>query len=926
MAQLDFSALSNTFDGFNADVVNHSAKVASSPEHYSWTTTDGYTIAAASFTGNITASGTAPTGGTVNAITVTGGTPQFNITGLNVPLMSLVDPANPTQSMEKFWQAVLAGDSTFVMPSLAGPAVRIMGDVFTVSAGQSTVTGIDRFLGVNNNSTHYLSGDAVVVQATATLTGGNDIFDGVAGHLVGDVGFGGVNLGTVRGGNDTFKAVGQALSPIMNFNVVVGDVEQNSGKVIGGADRVDLTDVAGAGIVVGDVIVHNQSSVVGGNDSISIKRTGLFSNVPTSFSIISGDVVQSGMGAAVVGGNDKLTIKDAAGGAIVGDVMGADGNVNAGDDTIVLASSAPLFSGPPASAPSLPGVTHLAGDVAEIGVDVTLNGGDDKISVLNANAGLISGDLLAGEGAALIGGNDTIALAWTQSNMSAPAFNAQGDFYSVMKGNATGGRDTISVTYSSNGSDHNIFLNGDGNSFTGSGSFVGGNDVITVSSNRAAGTSVLVGDVLNVNTTGTFRGGNDAISGSNGADQIYGDGQNITAASVVGGNDVLNGRGGNDTIDGGKGVDTAVYSSLAQSVYVDLGGIAGTAADPLNWVEAIGQGADHLIGIENIIGSSLGDALIGDGLANRFDGGGGNDRLDGGGGNDTLIGGLGVDTLVGGLGDDTFVLDNGTDNVGDAGGVDTITSTISRSLAGHTSIEKLTLTGNAHINGTGNNLANTITGNGGNNVLDGGAGADTLVGGSGNDTYVLANGSDVVSDASGVADMITSTVSRNLLSYAAIEKLTLLGGSATNGTGNNLANTIIGNGAANVLSGGLGNDALNGGLGKDTLAGGAGADKFYFNTALSAANVDRITDFSAPQDTIMLENAIFKGLAAGTLAASAFVKNATGLAADANDRIIYETDTGKLFYDSNGSAAGGSTHFATLNPNLALTHADFIIF
>ena len=57
----------------------------------------------------------------------------------------------------------------------------------------------------------------------------------------------------------------------------------------------------------------------------------------------------------------------------------------------------------------------------------------------------------------------------------------------------------------------------------------------------------------------------------------------------------------------------------------------------------------------------------------------------------------------------------------------------------------MTLTGTAAIDGTGNELANTITGNSGNNVLDGGADAlvDTLDGGAGNDTYVLADGSDV---------------------------------------------------------------------------------------------------------------------------------------------------------------------------------------
>jgi Ca2+-binding RTX toxin-like protein len=64
----------------------------------------------------------------------------------------------------------------------------------------------------------------------------------------------------------------------------------------------------------------------------------------------------------------------------------------------------------------------------------------------------------------------------------------------------------------------------------------------------------------------------------------------------------------------------------------------------------------------------------------------------------------------------------------------------------------------------------------------------------------------------------------------------------------------------------------------------------------------------------------------GTLSAAQFVANASGTAQDANDRIIYETDTGKLLFDSNGSAAGGAVQFATVSPGLALTNARFSVF
>lgn len=127
--------------------------------------------------------------------------------------------------------------------------------------------------------------------------------------------------------------------------------------------------------------------------------------------------------------------------------------------------------------------------------------------------------------------------------------------------------------------------------------------------------------------------------------------------------------------------------------------------------------------------------------------------------------------------------------------------------------------------------------------------------------------------------------------------------------------------------GGGGADRLYGNIGNDTLTGGTGADAFVFHSAPNAStNVDRITDFSVADDSIWLENGVFTALAAtGTLSAGAFVRNTTGLAQDASDRLIYESDTGELYYDSNGNAAGGSVLIAVLNPNLLLTNLDFTV-
>jgi Ca2+-binding RTX toxin-like protein len=151
--------------------------------------------------------------------------------------------------------------------------------------------------------------------------------------------------------------------------------------------------------------------------------------------------------------------------------------------------------------------------------------------------------------------------------------------------------------------------------------------------------------------------------------------------------------------------------------------------------------------------------------------------------------------------------------------------------------------------------------------------------------------------------------------------------------GGNLADVLAGRAGADRLEGGAGddklnggggNDKLNGGLGLDRLTGGNSADAFVFNTAPALANRDTILDYNVAADTIQIENAVFPGLgAAGVLAASQFVIGAN--AADAGDRIIYNATTGRLYFDADGTGAAAKIWFATLDPGLALTAADFVV-
>ena len=90
-----------------------------------------------------------------------------------------------------------------------------------------------------------------------------------------------------------------------------------------------------------------------------------------------------------------------------------------------------------------------------------------------------------------------------------------------------------------------------------------------------------------------------------------------------------------------------------------------------------------------------------------------------------------------------------------------------------------------------------------------------MSGGKGNDYYWVDDQYDVVIEgANEGTDEVKSTVSYTLT--ANIERLTLLGTSPVNGTGNSLNNTITGNTGNNVLDGGMGIDTMRGGAGDDT--------------------------------------------------------------------------------------------------------------
>lgn len=374
-----------------------------------------------------------------------------------------------------------------------------------------------------------------------------------------------------------------------------------------------------------------------------------------------------------------------------------------------------------------------------------------------------------------------------------------------------------------------------------------------------------------------YRGSGFSTAGGDYYDIVYGDdGDDVFEVSTFhsdyygeNDNDTFYSVGFNNLLHGGSGIDVVSYE--LQDSDPDLAGFGIYADLAYEYATTIGTDYEEiLVSIENLVGTGFADEIYGSSVANSLWGGGGGDYINGDAGNDRIYGEDGHDTL------------------------------------------------------------------------DGGIGADQMSGGQGNDVFIVDNAGDVVIETAGQGnDTIRASTSYTLKNNVSVETLetgNVAGNTVIHLTGNNDAQAINGNNAGNRLNGlagndkiygNGGNDVINGGLNNDTLRGGKGDDTFVFSTALGAANIDGIADFTnavGNNDRIHLDNAIFTQLGGnGALNADFFAANAGGTAVDANDYIIYETDTGRLLYDADGSGAGAAIQFATLVSTPTLTIGDLFV-
>lgn len=135
---------------------------------------------------------------------------------------------------------------------------------------------------------------------------------------------------------------------------------------------------------------------------------------------------------------------------------------------------------------------------------------------------------------------------------------------------------------------------------------------------------------------------------------------------------------------------------------------------------------------------------------------------------------------------------------------------------------------------------------------------------------------------------------------------------------------INGKKSKDKLAGDEGDDTLNGGRGKDLLTGGAGSDNFVFSDKVVAGNRKTIKDFGVGNDQIHLQLSDFDALGAkGALNPAMFFAGAD--ATTPGQHVIYNSATGDLFFDANGSNPGEKTLIFKLVAGTALDASHILV-
>jgi Ca2+-binding RTX toxin-like protein len=411
-------------------------------------------------------------------------------------------------------------------------------------------------------------------------------------------------------------------------------------------------------------------------------------------------------------------------------------------------------------------------------------------------------------------------------------------------------------------------------------------------------------------------------------------------------------------VTGPRAIDGGTYSSVTLRQDGDVIAILNDFNYPIAEI----QGA--LADPPDDVSTLFGDAAV------VFTGSDGQDVAVTGNGNDTISGGKERDIVVSNGGDDTIYADDNErwwgDYIRPGAGNNTIIATPVNNPDGYKDGHDLSFVdftgGPIKVNlatgvATGTGMHTTFTYV---HYIEGTSGDDRLTGGSSfsnSEKFTGSAGDDKINGKGGWDELLYNfEVSDGYKSAAGAwvhgskgVKVDLAAGTARDAfgdhdtlsgieevrgtkfkdsiTGDSKANVLGGLEKADTLTGGDGKDTLVGGEGKDKLDGGAKADTFVFDVELKPGNADKIVHFETGSDKIGLSGDIFGKVGSGLSAKEFYAAAGADEAHDRNDRIIYDTSSGKLYYDADGSKTGADAKlFATLSDKpVSLDHGDFIV-
>ena len=681
-------------------------------------------------------------------------------------------------------------------------------------------------------------------------------------------------------GNDTTTGNGNTrVSYVLASSGVTADIALGTGHSTAGGDAaevgIDTFTLVNAlrGSVFADLLSGSDTSAsvtetlegLGGNDTLD-GRDGFdrAHNNTTGLDLTLGIAVN--MAAGTVTGRDATAVTVFGTDTLI-EIEAIRGSI--ADDVY----DATGFTG----ASVQPGLRATFNEFEGMAGDDTVTGnGDTRISYTQASAGVLV-DLLAGSASSIAPADAAEIGADTFTGV----FSVRGSNFDDQIYGTNGGALGFEVLEGLAGNDY----------IDGRGAFDLARYDLVATGTAGIDVDLAAGVVTGLDAAATAVVGIDTlrnmegVRGSNSADILDATGYDATSANAASsvsssgaGFNQFEGMGGNDTIIG-NGATTISYENWLNAVNVNFG--SGIAT---------GAGTDTFSGVNSVRGSSFGDTLIGGRAAQVevFTGRAGNDFINGSGGLDRAN----YDDF------DT----SGPVNVSLAAG--TVTGNASIGMDTLQSVESVTGTDFADTyNAFGFSGASTNAGSLGTFNQFQGMGGNDIITGNGDTQLWFGNATAgvTVNLAAGTA---TGNASVGSDTFSAVAH-------------------VLGSGFNDTVTGSASNNTLNGAFGNDSLTGNGGSDTFRFDSALNASNnVDTVTDFDVPTDTIQLDNAVFTALGpAGAMNPSNFTVGSSS--ADADDFVIYDSANGFLYYDADGN--GAQVAFAQLSAGLALTSAEFFI-